>query len=520
VVTRLVSTTQKRQRSALADGYSTLVDGPGEPYESRKDLGGDPVALIDPRATVLLRLIHATDLHIIDAGSPARPDWVEARAAIDPRYRPLMHMARPHDVLSNWGAVAFADAMASNGRDFADLAIFTGDNIDNAQRNELDAFLAIADGGSFEFSYDGPQRTGWATNPLAIDMFTDDLWPFWLPEGGAPDRWATRHGFPLVPGLLDASGDGVQCGGIDMTWLGVVGNHDLLRQGTSLTTPGIEAVAVGDWRALGSPIGFDPVDPAATYLAAPDPFTEGQPRFPVSPLATRRAISRSEFVSAHIESGFHGFKKPDEADYVYDTEHIRVIVLDTNHPTGHYQGSVGLAQLAWLDARLAEAHDRPVVVASHHGAAAIDNTYANPDPTDRRLGDDLETVLLRYGNVVAWLVGHKHVHRIRPILGRDGRPGIWEITTSSVIDWPCQVRAVEIVAGVDGSIGIRTEVLDHDSVVPSIDRLDAAGLAAWHREIAFNTDRVYSGRHRDGYPTDRNTVLARPSSPDSVGDPH
>ncbi len=507
---RLVSTTHSRLQPTQADGYGALVAGPGEAHTGRDELGGDPAALTNGGATVILRLIHATDWHIMDVGSPARPDWVEARAAVDARYQPLMHMARPHDVVSNWGAVAVAEAMRANGGGFADLAVFTGDNIDNAQRNELDAFLAITDGGSFEFSYQGPQRTLWAVDARTTDMYTDNLWPLWLPSGAQPDLWSSRHGFPTIPDLLDASETTARCRGIAMPWLGVIGNHDVLRQGWLFTTPGIEAVAVGDWRAFGPPRGFDPVDPVASYLADPDPFTEGQPRFPIAPVAARRSIDRSEFISAHIESGPHGFSRADEADYVHDTEHVRVIVLETNHPTGFYQGSVGLAQLEWLDARLAEAKHRPVVVASHHGATAIDNTYANPEPTDRRLGDELEAVLLRYGNVVAWLVGHRHVHRIRPIAGRDGRPGIWEITTSSLIDWPCQVRAVEVMVGSDGSIGIRTEVLDHDAVATSPDQLDPRGLAAWHREIAFNTDRVLSGRHRDGYPTDRNAILARP----------
>jgi hypothetical protein len=121
-------------------------------------------------------------------------------------------------------------------------------------------------------------------------------------------------------------------------------------------------------------------------------------------------------------------------------------------------------------------------------------------------------VLLRHGNVVAWLAGHRHVHRIRPIVNPQADlPGLWEITTSSVIDWPCQIRLVEIVQGDDGSIGVHTEVLDHDATSTAGDLTDDV-LAAWHREIAHNSDRVDGRRFREGAPGDRNAYLARPPS--------
>ena len=152
-----------------------------------------------------------------------------------------------------------------------------------------------------------------------------------------------------------------------------------------------------------------------------------------------------------------------------------------------------------------------MLVASHHGSVSLDNTHANPEPTDRRLAADLEAVLLRYGNVVAWLAGHRHVHRVRPLPNPvTGLAGLWEITSSSTIDWPCQIRAVEIVAGDDGSIGVHTEVLDHNAVEASVDTLDATSLAAWHREIALNSDRADGRSGREGTPSDRNTYLARP----------
>ena len=208
----LVNTRRRRLLPAAASGYSQVHAGPGEPDVLRDDLGGDPVALSPGRGQVLLRMLHLTDLHIMDAGSPARSDWVEARAD-DRKWHPLLHMARPHDLLGNWGSVQFSRAIREAGADAADMAIFTGDNIDNAQRNELDAFVALGNGGSFGFPYEGPQRSWWAEDVRSGDPLHrthDGLWPFWLPEGGAADRFRVRFGFPGPRGRH--ASPGIRCG--------------------------------------------------------------------------------------------------------------------------------------------------------------------------------------------------------------------------------------------------------------------------------------------------------------------
>ncbi len=514
VMSRLVNTTLQRLAPSQRSGYSTLMPAPGESETMRDELGGDPSGLAPNRGTTLLRLLHVTDMHVMDAGSPARSDWVEARAS-QTKWLPLLHMARPHDLLANWGSVAFSRAIAESD-DPADLVVFTGDNIDNAQVNELDAFFAMAAGGSFAFPYEGPQSSSWATDARSAAreyLNSEGLWPFWLPEGGVPDGFGTTHGFPLVPGLIEAATAEASLAGVGRRWLSALGNHDVMRQGTVYSNPELEAIATGSWRALGAPVGFDPDDPISAYLEDPTAFSDGYPRFDVPALATRRSISRAEFIGAHIDRRVGGFTAADSGDYVVDSDGCRLIVIDTNHPTGHYQGSVGIAQLNWLGDRLREAVDRPVVVASHHGSVALDNTFRDPVPTDRRLAADVEEVLLRYGNVVAWLVGHRHVNRIRPLKNPDpSKAGLWEITTASVIDFPCQIRGVSIVRSADGSVGVRTEVFDHDAYLTHAQNLDERSLAAWHREIAFNTERVYSGREsaREGRPSDRNAFLARP----------
>ena len=110
---------------------------------TRNDLGGAQAA---GYTEVLLTLAHLTDTHVLDSASPARAEWVQLEAN-DPSFRPLLHMHRPYDALTAWALHAHIDAIAQDpsppgSSNAFDLVVSTGDNIDNAQRNELDAYLA------------------------------------------------------------------------------------------------------------------------------------------------------------------------------------------------------------------------------------------------------------------------------------------------------------------------------------------------------------------------------------------
>jgi hypothetical protein len=208
-----------------------------------------------------------------------------------------------------------------------------------------------------------------------------------------------------------------------------------------------------------------------------------------------------EWFAAHVATGAVG----DDAtrvrdtgsgcgDKIIDVADARIVVLDTNHPDGDYQGSIGVRQLAWLHERLTEVEQDPgrvAVLVSHHGADSLVNDRGH-DP-ERRLAGALTDVVHRHPCVVAWLVGHRHINRIEARPGAGG--GFWEITTASVIDWPSQTRAVEIVRHTDGTIELVCTLLDHHDAPD--------GLATLHSDLAhrFTTTGVatrMAGRDGDG----------------------
>ena len=140
---------------------------------------------------------------------------------------------------------------------------------------------------------------------------------------------------------------------------------------------------------------------------------------------------------------------------------------------------------------------RVAVLASHHGSVSLTNTRG-ADP-QRQLAAALTALLHRHPCVVAWLVGHRHLHEIRPHPGPLG--GFWEISTGSLIDWPSQTRAVEMLRHGNGPLEIVCTLQDHAA--------PAGSLAHWHRELA----RRFAGIRAAGMggrPEDGTTHLLRP----------
>lgn len=445
------------------------------PHGLRTDLGGTlPTASGHP----LLCLLHLSDAHVIDTVSPARCEWIELLSG-DPYWAGLLHMHRPYEALTHWVLAAHVERLRQHplapwSQQAYDLALCTGDNIDNAQANELQVFVNILGGGRAALSARGGVHD-------AGHELGGGPWPFWCPEPDVSDLWKPR-GYPAIAGYVARASAELHSPGLGFAWASVPGSHDVMRQGTALPQAAMEAIAVGARKALAGPAGLRPGDPQAFFVQHPEQFCTGVSR-PVAALAPCRAVDLREWLAAHMQAGATGLGQAQLrqgcADTCIDTAHVRIILLDTNHPAGDYQGSIGAAQIDWLEARLSEVEQQPgrlAVLASHHGSASLVNTLG-ADP-ERLLAQALTDVLHRHPCVVAWLVGHRHVHRVTAHAHPQGRSrGFWEITTASLIDWPAQTRAVEILRHADGQLEIVCTLQDHHA--------EAGSLAALHAELAL-----------------------------------
>lgn len=523
-------------RRGTERGYRRLELGPGEPHVVRADLLGAPVDTVDARH--LLGFVHLTDLQLADVASPGRLEFLQ-RLVGRADLAPMLPSYRAHELLA---AHAFETMLSTvNGLILRGVsghrprfALTTGDNIDNQQWNELQWFFALMNGAeklvtcSGGDAYESVHAPGWG-DPA-----------YWRPEPGQ-DEFKRRWGFPDRPGLVAAALTPFDATGLRLPWLACFGNHDGLVQGRAPAGPAYAEIVVGALKAAGVPPELLTGD-APDFLADPAAYLTG-PAHPVVPDHGRRLMTRAEFVAAHLADGGvphgHGFTEENlalgTAYYVVD-EHpgVRVIVLDTTNPGGFPDGSVGLRQLRWLEARLREVHaryrdpdgrwvptgndDRLVVLASHHGLSTLTNPVTRPDPYQpesaadlpRLLAPELRSLLHRFPNVVLWVSGHTHRNSVRPCPNPLGG-GFWEVSTSALMDWPCQARFLELGVTGSGDIGITSTMVDHQAPPLPDDAEGVEFLAALHRELAANEPHGVGGHDAHGVREDRNVVMLVPA---------
>ena len=161
-------------------------------------------------------------------------------------------------------------------------------------------------------------------------------------------------------------------------------------------------------------------------------------------------------------------------DYTVDLgASVKAILIDTVNRDGSSQARINPGQLEWLRSQLET--DRWVVVFSH-----------NP------LTDEALRILDADPKVVASIAGNSHKNRIT----RRGTTGYWQISTSSLADFPQQARMFRLKQ-TDQGVALETWMVDHDG----------SGLAGISRELAYLDAQGGRPQHFAGEPADRNTRL-------------
>jgi hypothetical protein len=277
------------------------------------------------------------------------------------------------------------------------------------------------------------------------------------------------------------------------------------------------------------------------------------PRQEVTPDEQRAVIFDREYLQGHLDSpgtpSGHGYTEwhLDRAYLFYSFDiapNIRGISLDTCAPALP-QGSIGAAQLAWLEKELIAAHsryydtdgtevrgggdDRLVIVFGHHPLSDVlplqgprqigradepdaPDAYAAPDGYLHRMerqhgSDELLELLHRFPNVIAYVNGHRHLNRVSPYPDSTGRTGgFWEITTSAQLAAPQHARIIELVDNRDGTLSMFATLIDHAGAPETRGTYDLEDLSAISRELSFNN---FQGQveNKVGAAADRNVEL-------------
>ena len=442
-------------------GVGVLVPGPGEPLIARTDLAPRRAA-----TRILTTLAHVTDAHVLDASSPARVTFLDRLGA------PFESTFRPQETLT---AQVLAGATRAIRALRPDLVIQGGDLIDNDQGNELSQALAVLRGGVVR---PGSGPDGYFGVQLASDPD-----PFYY----RPDLDAPRH-----PGLLRRAARPFACSGLGARWCPVLGDHDILVAGEIPPTAQTRALALGDRAVWELPPGLT-LPPGASLGATYSPDGPPAPQLVdqflaqalaaqkvrVPPDPNRRELDVAEVV-ARLQRGSGVRSGASALDYHVDLgDSLRVIVIDLARRAGGSGGLVRPGQPAWLAGALAGAGERWVIAVSHQPLESSDG------------GEQLLALLDSHPRVIAALAGHTHRNQIAPRPTANG--GYWLISTASLIDYPQQARALQVVETEGGGVAIQTWMLDHVDAGVDLARI-SRGLsyldAQGGRPQGFAGDRV------------------------------
>jgi metallophosphoesterase (TIGR03767 family) len=499
-----------------ASGFRRLGDGPAWPRVVRGELAA-PKSGREGRRTTLASFVQFTDLHLVDVQHPLRYEYLRAQTA---------SAWRPQESLSVAGAVSLVERVnALRGAPVTGsplhFVMTTGDNTDNNAKTELDWYLKVMSGGRVTPNSGDPSRYEGVQN--------SDLKLYWQPDTTARDA-DKQLGFPRIDGFLAAAIRELRSPGLNLPWYSTVGNHDSLPGGCYAPGDSFFAdFAVGDKKLMtldetvGAAIwqnvkkGGDPKGSAFKEMLK----SQTRRMRSVTPDEGRAPFTPAEYLQAHLDPAHtgpgpvgHGYSQANlAAQTQYYTfriaDDLLGVSIDTTDPGGHYEGSLGTAQLKWLERtlRAAEKNKEHVIVFSHHNSKKMRNLNEDPNhPGERRhSGDEVLALLGSHRSTLAWVNGHSHKNDITPHSAPDGR-SFWEISTASHIDFPQLARVIEVVDNHDGTVSLFTTLIE--SAAPhrtDFTDLSQTGLAALYRELSFNAP----GR-RDtltGELGDRNTEL-------------
>ena len=495
------TTLEQAATPVSAGGYTRLTAGPAYPMTVRTELAA-PKSGRDNTRQALASFVQFTDLHMIDAQSPVRFEFLTKVNG---------SAFRPQEALGTQGGAQLVKRVNDlkvgpfSGRTF-DCVVSTGDNTDNHEHIELDWFLTVMNGGSIT------PNTGAANRWEGVQTGGDKLY-YNVQDASVDDRYK-QAGFPVISGFFSRATATHTSPGLNTKWFSVFGNHD----------DSVSGVLPSDWGALAAMytgnVKFTGFSSSTSDTALREAVTSGSTgilrtsatpddAWHVTPDARRKPFTPTEYMAAHLPTGGHGFTQEniDTGRGYYSfkiADGVTGIAMDSTNRAGFTEGSLGDEQFKWLQRTLQAgssryydvwgierkqpAKDELFILFSHHTSTSMGNLLMDPaKPEIRHGGLEIVNTLKRFPNVIAWVNGHTHANKITPQKHSDPKRSFWEINTASHIDFPQHARIVEVFDNHDNTISLFTTLIE--SAAPyqaSYTDGSQAALASVYREMSYN----------------------------------
>ncbi len=518
-------------------GYGIWTFGAPLPVESRKDIMPNGDAYTTP--TIKKQLLHfftISDIHITDKEAPNQMIYLQQ---FDPTnsgqntsiYSPVM-MYTTH-VLD----AAIQTANALHQKNAFDFGVSLGDTCNNTSYKELRWYIDVIDGkvitpssgahlGAGTIDYQKPYKAAGLNKEIPWYQALGNHDHFYIgsfpvdadPSLGIRDSYISGTVWAIADFLIPNPATFPVMFNMENMKNTPKYYQGLIAGSTPLGNI-IKAGKVGD-------LGFES---PPTVVSDPD----------------RRSLTRTEWISEYFKTTSnpigHGFNLVDPtqqsgfACYSFLPKSnipLKVIVLDdTQSETDgskdiHGHGYLDANRWAWLQAELAagQAANQLMIIAAHIPIAVVkigdetewwlgdrqarptDSWWTDPiTTTDNAVTlEELVNTLQNTPNLLMWIAGHRHLNTVKAFISPDpAKPekGFWQVETSSLRDWPQQLRTFEIYLNSDYTISIKTINVD-----PAV---KAGTPAATSRKYAIAAYQITQGDARLNNPNPK-TITAGP----------
>ena len=469
-----------------ASGYGVWEDGGPLEVVERYDLDPSYILPADKKSKKLSRFFAITDIHITDKESPSQLLHLQPLNEVGD----ILHRDFESTVTSIYSPTMLysthtLDAIvqtvnALHEQESVDFGISLGDASNSTQYNETRWYIDILDGGIITPSSGanlGAKTIDFQKPYKALGL--NKKIPWYQAIGNHDHFWMGSIPLDDPQNQINLRASYVDDKVIAMPNTLRYADNVYTRDGKQLFYMGV----------------LDGADPYGDIIKD-GPIEDFASAPTVVPDVKRRSLTKlewtQEFFNTTSEPKGHGFhlvpegKDPDFGCYSFKPKSdipLKVIVLDNTQreddkdPGIHGRGFLDQERWDWLKEELQAGtdNDELMIIACHVPIAVMPYKAADPDGEQKDTfmdwyqntrGGTIENAVTLEGlinelhshsNLLMWMAGHRHVNTIKAFVSDDDtKPerGFWQVETSSLHDFPQQMRMFDIHLNSDYTISI------------------------------------------------------------------